>query len=66
MRTVAAIAPVWVLSIAGCLAPEAPPSYGELEAVTAPGDGADWAQYGRTPRHTSFNPLEGLSVRASK
>jgi outer membrane protein assembly factor BamB len=36
-----------------------------IDRITAPGDdgdGADWAQYGRTPRHTSFNPLESKVV----
>jgi outer membrane protein assembly factor BamB len=67
MKPGTAFATVSLLCAAGCLAPDDLGSDGASEigtedlALAAPGDGddgADWAQYGRSPRHISFNPLE--------
>lgn len=44
-------------AMAGCLEAGAADA-GERSEIRTLADGADWAQLGRTPRHTSYNPLE--------
>jgi outer membrane protein assembly factor BamB len=68
MKAGPAFAAVSLLCAAGCLAPDEVGSGVDVTgtrtdslgvaAADDSGDGADWAQYGRSPRHTSFNPLE--------